>query len=474
MNLGANDYLTKPCSTKDLLDAIASRLKQQQAYTQEQKPVLEPQSDMRDPLTQLPTRSRLRQQLQAWQQEAPGSGMAVFCLSIHRFRTINATFGHGTGDVLLQMVTHRLKRVVGTQGLVVRLNGDEFGIALHQADTVALTALAKQITLALQVPYGIGGQEIRIQTSLGIATSQSAQLQPEPLLTQAETAQAWCKRKGNCQFCFYRPTMDQMDVERRLIEMDLSRAIERSEFQVYYQPQVDSTSGDILGFEALVRWQHPRHGLVSPAAFIPLAEELGLIVPLGEWVLRTACQQVKRWQQPGAQPLRVSVNLSIRQLQQSDLVDRVATILAETGLDPSLLVLELTESMMMQDMQQATQTLRSLQALGVEIALDDFGTGYSSLNYLNHLPIDCLKLDRAFVKGVETDPNTAKISAAIIQMAQSLNLGLVAEGVETATELAFLRDRGCQTIQGFFYCPAVPAAQIQTLLQRGRLVGAAH
>lgn len=481
MNLGADDYLTKPCSAVDLLEAIACRLKKQQTLTQlyakeqEQAIAALRRSVLRDPLTDLPTRGSLCQQLQEWLNEGKGSPIAVLCLNIHRFRTINASFGNTTGDILLQMFAHRLKKATEVQGIAARLNGDEFGIAVSNAsDPAEISALAQRILDAVSLPYLISGNEIRIQASLGIAIS-SPQQKPERLLTQAETAQSWCQHKGSCQYRFYQPGMDDKDVERRFIEMDLSRAIDRSEFQVYYQPQVNSTTGEMIGVEALLRWNHPRRGLISPSLFIPMAEELGLIVPLGEWVLRTACQQVQRWQQLSPSPIRVSVNLSMRQLQQPDLVDRVSVVLEETGLDPSLLVLELTETLMMQDAQQTRQTLWALRELGIGIAIDDFGTGYSSLNYLNQLPINGLKLDRSFIKEVETNDGAATISTAIIAMAQSLRLKIVAEGVETLTQLSFLRDRGCQTIQGFLYSPPLPAAEIQALLQTKRrlqLVGA--
>jgi diguanylate cyclase len=478
MNLGADDYLTKPCSMVELTSAIASRLKQRTALTQlyakEQRLALEilERKALLDPLTNLPTRNLLCQNLQGWMDRDQANEVAVFCLNIHRFRTINASFGHNIGDILLQMVAHRLQKTLGTRGTVARLNGDEFGIGLmsiagdsapvekHQAQ---IAEVAQQLFDAISAPYLIDGQQIRIQASIGISTSETGR-QSEQLLTQAEMAQSWSQSKGALHYRFYYLGMEAMEVERRLIEMDLRQAIAQSEFQVYYQPQVDVQTGVIIGMEALLRWNHPSRGMISPVKFIPIAEELGLIVPLGEWVLRTSCQQVQKWQKNNSVPIRVSVNLSMRQLQQPDLVDRVAAILAETGVDPDLVILELTETCVMQDVKQSIETLKGLRNLGVGISIDDFGTGYSSLNYLTTLPINGLKIDRSFIKEVTTDSDAATILSAILGLAEQLKLKVVAEGVETMKQLSFLKDTGCQAIQGFLYSPALPAAEISSLL----------
>ncbi len=482
MNLGADDYLTKPCSMVELMSAIASRFKQRNALTQlyakEQKLALEilERKVLLDPLTNLPTRTSLCQHLQGWINEDVTREVSVFCLHIHRFRAINANFGHTSGDILLQMAANRLQRAIGAQGLVARLNGNEFGIGLLSVPTGESGALdsqpqiaevAQRVFDAVTAPYRINEQEIHIQVSLGIATSETSQ-NPEQLLTQAETAQSWCQQKGNCQYRFYHPGMDTLEVERRLIEMDLGKAIAGKEFQVYYQPQVDVQTGTIIGMEALLRWNHPRRGMISPMTFIPIAEELGLIVPLGEWVLKTSCIQVQRWQKNGSVPIRVSVNLSMRQLQQPDLLERVAAILQETGVDPDLLVLELTETCVMEDVKRSIETLKGLRKLGIGISIDDFGTGYSSLNYLTSLPINGLKIDRSFIKEVATDDNAATILSAILTLAERLHLKVVAEGVETMKQFAFLKDTGCEAIQGFLYSPALPAAEISTLLLTDR------
>lgn len=484
MNLGADDYLTKPCSVSELLGSISARLKRKAILTQEVAPASPPQvlEDLSkgaflDPLTSLPTRGLLYQQLHhALLHRNPNAIVSVLCVNIHRFHTINASFGHSTGDILLQLVAQRLNQVIrsplngtldSSQRMLARLHGDQFGIVLSDLMEVEVSGLAQALLDTITAPYAIEGREIRLQASIGITCATESTYTPQELLTQAETAQHWCQKRGTSGYRFYNASVDAMEVERRLIEMDLSKAIEQSEFQVYYQPQVDLRTGRIVGMESLVRWCHPTRGMISPGIFIPIAEELGLIVPLGEWVLRTACYHAKRWQALSLEPLRVSVNLSMRQLQQEDLLERVANILDETGLDPTLLALELTETSVMQDLDTAIATLDKLRKLGIEISIDDFGTGYSSLRSLNQLPIDCLKIDHTFVKQMNAVKG-AEILTTIIEMAKKLKLHIVAEGIETQKQLAFFRDRGCHAMQGYLYSPAIPVDQVHSLLSSDR------
>lgn len=470
MNLGADDYLIKPCTIGDLLAAISSRLEKQAVLTkqvadaQRQAAQAFEQRSHYDSLTQLPTRGLLVEFLESALHSA-NSGVTVICVNIQRFHTINASFGHAVGDILLQTMAQRLKALV-SEGLLARLNGDQFGIVLPGVKKADLSELMKTLLDAVTAPYEIQGDDIRIRASIGITQSTESTQTPQDLLTQAETAQHWCQQSGNGGYRSYSATLDELEIERRLIEMDLSRAIERAEFQVYYQPQIDLKTGQIVGLESLLRWNHPKRGMISPATFIPIAEELGLIVPLGEWVLRTACQQAKLWQSLSAEPIQISVNLSMRQFQQDNLLERVTAILTETGLDPKLLALELTESCLMHDVESTIHTLRGLKRLGIEISIDDFGTGYSSLNYLNQLPIDSLKIDRAFVRQI-TEGATA-VSSAIIDLAKRLNLSVVAEGIETQNQLAFFRDQGCHLMQGFLYSPPVPEIEVQGLLMLDR------
>ena len=473
MNSGADDYLIKPCSVSELLGAISSRLKKQavfvQRYTaqQQQATAAFRRGAMLDPLTNLPTRGLLYQHLHnllTSQTECRPSSVAAMCLNLQRFHAINSSFGHTTGDIVLQMVANRLSKIMRSNGFLARLNGDQFGIILNDTPESELKEFAQMVLDRVTLPCLIDGNDIRFHANVGMTWTSQLQGTPQDLLTQAETAQHWCQQPGITSYRLYDAELDALEMERRLIEMDLTKAIDRAEFQVYYQPQVDLKTGQIVGMESLVRWHHPTRGLVSPTTFIPIAEELGLIVPLGEWVLKTACQHAKLWQTIYLEPLHVSVNLSMRQFQQSNLPQRVSEILEETGLDPKLLILELTESCLMQDVQATISTLKALKSLGIEISIDDFGTGYSSLNYLNQLPIDALKIDRTFVKQIHISEGAIAISSAIINMAKGLKLHIVAEGIETQNQLNFFRDRGCDAIQGFLYSPPIPADEMRSLL----------
>jgi diguanylate cyclase len=491
MNLGADDYLTKPCSVGELLSSISTRLKRQATLNHLNRHLTHPSTPLSpsqtteelkpeiffDPLTNLPTRLLLYQQLsRTLLHRASDEMVSVLCVNIHRFHTINASFGNSAGDAVLQQVAERLnqgmrstldKTAQHPQGMVARLHGDQFALFLTDLMEVEVANLAQNLLEAVTAPYVIDDREIRVQVSIGITCTTQSDCTPQALLTQAETAQHWCQPLGMSGYRFYSASLDALEVERRLIEMDLSKAIEQSEFQVYYQPQVDLKTGRIVGMESLLRWSHPTRGSISPGTFIPIAEELGLIVPLGEWVLRTACSHAKRWQALSLEPLRISVNLSMRQLQQEDLLDRVATILDETGLDPSLLSLELTETSIMSDLTMAIATLENLRKLGIEISIDDFGTGYSSLRLLNQLPIDSLKIDHTFVKQLNAAKG-AEILTTIIEMAKNLDLHVVAEGIETPNQLAFFRDRGCHAMQGYLYSPPIPVDEVHTLLSLDR------
>ncbi|KAM3099153.1 putative bifunctional diguanylate cyclase/phosphodiesterase [Phormidesmis sp. 146-35] len=473
MNLGADDYLTKPCAIADLLEAIQSRLKKKavllQTYSQSSHSFLQSIAHT-DSLTNLPSRFLLHQHLQrAMEQSNQEQSIAVLCVNVNRFRTINATYGHGIGDELLQTIGQRLQKTVQSASLIARMGADEFGVVLTSVlDQQAVADVAQLILTAVTSLYSLKGHEIRVQVSIGVALHSRHAKSSEELVLRAETARRWCQKQGQSSYMFYNLTMDAVEAERRLIESDLGKALEQSEFQLYYQPQVNLMTGQIVGVESLIRWCHPQRGMIPPNAFIPVAEEMGLIIPIGEWVLRTACLQAQQWQQMSLQPLQVSVNLSMRQFQQADLAQRVAQILQETGLAPELLVLELTETCLMKDVNSTIKTLRSLKKIGVEISIDDFGTGYSSLNYLNHLPIDTLKMDQTFVREATVNRGAAAISTAIMAMAQSLKLEVIAEGVETHKQLLFLREIGCQAMQGFLYSPPLPADELQPLLRTDR------
>ncbi|MGK7904633.1 MAG: EAL domain-containing protein [Hormoscilla sp.] len=473
MNLGADDYITKPFTSKELIEAISARLEKQattiQPYLDEMKQVAESLSKVAyyDQLTNLPNRIWLRHQLQeAIKQAKEKQGLvAIVCLNIDRFREINVSLGYATGDLAIQAVAERLGQCVGPQDTVARLSGDEFSILLTQMtfkENVA--ALAEVILETLAEPYELSDRKVSIQTSIGISLYPDHSSNPDQLLVHADTARRWCRQLGGGSYEFYHRKMDAQKEERRLLEIDLGTALEKSEFELYYQPQCDITTGQILGMEALLRWCHPQRGRVSPEQFIPVAEETGLIISIGEWVLQTACAQAQTWYELNERPLQVSVNLSARQFQQENLAETVALVLSETGLDPQLLALELTETSVMSDVNASIGILQELKGMGIEISIDDFGTGYSSLNYLKSFPIDTLKIDRSFISQVTSNNHDAAIAKAIIAMAHSLQMKVIAEGVETAAQLAFLCEEGCHVFQGYFYSPPLPAVEFAQFL----------
>jgi diguanylate cyclase len=472
MNLGADDYLIKPIDRRELIEAVHARLKKQtlqsQAWSSSQALPIH-QETGQDILTGLPGRFVVTQALQRaiGQVSQYQQTLAFLCININRFRSINTAFGYPVGDTLLRAVGQRLSHLLEGRAVVARLSGDEFGVILDDLfwERDAL-AVAEELWQVLAEPFEIEGQALRIQVSIGGAFATGTCLRAEQLLTQADLARRSTLTTGCEHYRFYDPSLAELDVEHRWIEMELTRALERDEFLVYYQPQVNLASGYITGVEALLRWRHPQRGMISPETFIRRAEEMGLIIPLGEWVLRTACTQMKAWATETNEPLKLSVNLSICQLQQPNLVKTVMRILAETDLHPRQLTLELTETQFMNDIDSAVQTLQELRHLGMQIAIDDFGKGYSSLQYLSQLPIDVLKIDQSFVRQVTEDPNAAAISQAIITMAHELRLGIVAEGVETSEQVEFLRSHGCGTVQGHLFSPALKAQDLTALLSR--------
>jgi EAL domain-containing protein (putative c-di-GMP-specific phosphodiesterase class I) len=325
--------------------------------------------------------------------------------------------------------------------------------------------MADKVVSALVQPYFIDRQEQNISASVGIAIYPDDGADMRTLMSNADSAMYHAKKMGRNNSQFFTPEMNQAASERLELERALRRAVENDEFELYYQPKVDVASGRIGAMEALVRWRHPTRGIVSPAEFIPLSEELGLIIPLGAWVLLTACQQNKRWQEAGLAPLRVAVNLSAVQFRQRNLADFVAQMLADTGLDPSWLELEVTESVVMQNAEDATDTLMQLHGQGIHISIDDFGTGYSSLSYLKRFPLDTLKIDRSFVRDISTNPDDAAIVKSVIALAHSLRLKVIAEGVETAEQLDYLRSLGCDEYQGYYRSKPVTAAEFEALMR---------
>ena len=425
----------------------------------------------RDPLTGLANRNLLRDRLAQSLAFAMRHGHPVWVVfvDLDRFKFVNDTLGHLAGDELLKKVAERLQGAVRETDTVARLGGDEFVLLLPERSDVALSTIAVQRVMdAIARPVTIEGHEFFLTCSIGVSAFPADGDDVETLIKHADIAMYRAKETGRNNFQFYTAAMNQQALERLHLEGDLRTALERNEFLLHYQPQVDLRSGRIVGMEALLRWQHPRLGMVPPLRFIGLAEETGLIVPIGAWVLRTACEQVKAWQSQGLGYLRVSVNLSARQFNQHDLTQSIADVLQETGLEPQYLEIELTESMVMTDVDHTVGILRDLKALGVQMSIDDFGTGYSSLSYLKRFPIDVLKIDQSFVRDITLDPDDAAIVTTIISLAHNLRLNLIAEGVETEAQLQYLQRHGCDEIQGYYFSRPVPAEAFAELIREGK------
>ncbi len=423
-----------------------------------------------DDLTGLPNRDllcdRLHQTLS--QPENNQRLVAVFVLGIDDFTGMSHGLNHQTTNLLLRAVAQRLSSCIAQTDILAHLNGDEFAIARTEIVSFESVIKLSQLMLnTLSKPFVVEGNSIHITASIGITiNSLNDHNSVDQLLQQAHIALYQAKQKGRSQYQFYSPEINAQLQERLTLENALYGALERNEMVVYYQPLIDLDSGEVTAMEALVRWQHPTLGLVSPAKFIPIAEANGLIVPIDQWVLRTACAQNRAWQLAGFTPIRISVNLSARQFEQSNLVEVISQIVQETGLKASDLELEVTESFLMGDIERSVKTLKKLRELGIWLALDDFGTGYSSLNYLKRFPVNVLKIDQSFVQDVMSNPDSAAVTDAIIALAKSLRLSITAEGVETKEQLEYLKMRGCHEGQGYYFSRPVPADIITPMLQK--------
>jgi diguanylate cyclase (GGDEF)-like protein/PAS domain S-box-containing protein len=419
-----------------------------------------------DVLTELPNRALFTDRLEHALARSRGREyvVAVLFLDLDRFKIINDTLGHDFGDQALRALSGRLRTCVREGDTVARLGGDEFAVIIEDvqsADNVA--PVAYKILEALSKPLDLEGRELFVTTSIGISLFPSDGDDARTLLRHADIAMYKAKELGRNTYRFYAEDMSVQALERLSVETNLRRALEREEFVLHYQPQVDLRTGSMVGVEALLRWQHPERGLVPPREFIPVLEETGLILPVGEWVLRTACSQARGWTKDG--PLqRLAVNLSSRQFHAPGMLQMVVQILDETGMDSRNLELEITESILVQHSQEIMDTFQALADLGIRVAIDDFGTGYSSLSYLKRFSIDTLKIDRAFIRDITEDPDDAAIVQAIIAMAKRLNIQVVAEGVETERQLAFLGEQGCAMVQGFLFSKPVPADQLEVVL----------
>lgn len=424
-----------------------------------------------DPLTSLPNRILFQDRLEQAivRADRSQSMAALMLLDLDRFKTINDTLGHKAGDRLLVEVAHRLTGCIRRSDTVARLGGDEFTVILAEvADLNSVSEVARKILETISMPYTLEGQEMFVTTSIGISLYPHSGDSVEALAKTADIAMYQAKSQGRNNYQFFRDSAINSVAALFTLENQLRHALERNELAVHYQPQVEIETGKITGMEALLRWQHPQQGMIMPGKFIPLAEETGLIVPIGEWVLRQACAQNKAWQDAGLTPMRMAVNLSARQLKQKNFAEKVVEILDETGLDANWLELELTETTVMQNAEEALGLLNQLKSVGVWLSIDDFGTGYSSLSYLKRFPIDTVKIDKSFISAVASSEDDANISEAIIALANSMRLKVIAEGVESHDQLSFLRNHQCCDAQGFFFSHPLPADAVTALLHSGR------
>jgi diguanylate cyclase (GGDEF)-like protein len=424
-----------------------------------------------DALTGLPNRvlmdDRISQTIVLADRQA--QSFAVILLDLDRFKLVNDSLGHRAGDELLKVVAQRLRSVAGDIDTVARLGGDEFVlIVAPHPDPDVPRQIARRIIEAMQAPVRIAGVEVHTSPSIGIAFYPDDASSIEALLAHADAAMYFAKERGRNNFQCFTPGMNVATQEKVRLESDMRVALEQKQFELHYQPKINVATGVMHGAEALLRWHHPQRGAISPGEFIPIAEECGLIGTIGAWVVREACRQARAWQREGLPPLRVAVNLSASQFRQGDIVEIVRGALDDAGLEARFLEVELTESVVMSDPEESVAILEKLSTMGVLVSVDDFGTGYSSMSYLRRLPIDKLKIDRGFISEVVSRPEDASIVRAIVSLAHSLKLKVVAEGVESSEQLEFLKALGCDQYQGFYFSPALPPAKFEALVRSQR------
>lgn len=450
---GANDFIAKPVNFAVLRQRIARLLDASQAEKHVRHLAYH------DTLTGLPNRRTFIERLHVMMNEPRDETnmIAVMFMDLDRFKLVNDTLGHDAGDLLLKAVTLRIQKLLRSSDLVARLGGDEFTILLDHVKSVeAIAKIANKICQRLAEPFMLMDQQIYVSTSIGISIYPNDSRDVNTLIKYADTAMFKAKELRN-SFSFYESGMEKVVAKRMELETEMRKALENEEFTLHYQPQVDLVSGKIVGAEALVRWQHPLKGMVSPADFIPLAEETGLIAPLGEWVLKRACQQLRQWLNTGHQPVVLAVNISSRQLEDRQFVSKILAILQETGVPTDLLELEITESAIMRNPEEVIPALEELKRMGISLAIDDFGTGHSSLNYLRRFPVDTLKIDRSFVSDISKSPQDSVLINGIIALAKSLRLRVIAEGVETYEQKVYLQKQQCDWVQGYYFYKPMPA-----------------
>lgn len=474
MNFGADDYLTKPFTRAELLRAIDARLSKKLAITQQFDHQLREAEEKlqhvmhHDSLTNLPNRLSLREQLNQMLFLGSQKHVALLAIGIDRFERINESMGFPHNDALLKLVAERLSQSLTPKDMLARLQAEQFAIILSGVnEQEAAAKVARKILDKISETYLVNGLQISLTASVGITMYPSDGMNIDHLIKYAEAAMNHVKRQGGNAFEFYTSQLHSLSADQIQLESSLRHALERNQLEIYYQPVLDLSSGKMVSAEALVRWHHPERGLVSPAEFIPLAEETDLILTIGEWVIKNACAQLHEWQGKGFNELGMGVNVSSKLFNQPQMTTHLSHFLTEHQLKSNSVSLEVTESILMKDIPYAIATMNVLRRTGFRMCVDDFGTGYSSLSYLTRFSFDVLKIDRIFIRDISEDSKNAAITIAIIDMAHSLKLEVVAEGVETAQELAFLRAHGCDKMQGFLFSPPVPAKEFERLLTSG-------
>lgn len=480
MRAGAFDYITKPLDLRHVEAAVERALdhcrllREKRRYKEQLERLLTQRIAevdrlaYYDTITDLPNRTLFEDRLTQAVSIARSADqtLGVLFISVDQFKKVNDTLGHGPGDGLLREFAERLKSCISETDTVARFGNDEFAVLqTHIEGTKDVVETIGSLSQVLKFSFDLNGQELFATASVGVSLFPLDGQDSQTLLKNAGAALYKAKTSGGANYQFYTADMHAMASRRLALETNLRRAIHNEEFLIHYQPRVSVDSLEITGVEALVRWQHPQLGLISPAEFIPLAEDTGLIVPIGEWVLRNACLQNKRWQDQGFAPIHMAVNISARQFHEQDVIETVIRTLDETGLAPEYLELELTESSIMKNADLAADVLIRLKRMGINISIDDFGTGYSSLASLKRLPIDALKIDQSFVRDATTDPDDAALVMAIITLAHNLRLKVIAEGVETEEQLRFLHLLRCDEIQGFLFSKPLPVEALVSLFE---------
>lgn len=426
-----------------------------------------------DSLMGIPNRTFFYELLTKGHQKHPKSAETPFyvmLINIDDFKSINDSIGHISADLLLVDIKSRIMKCINEADILARWSGVEFSIILYCSNNDQLSSVCEKIITSLSDPFEIDDQQFFISASVGVSSINKQNGSNEILLKEAETAMRHVKERGKNGYKLYTEEMDRNSLQEKLLEANLYRALEEGQFELYYQPKMLFKEKNIYGVEALARWRRPEEGIVAPGVFIPVAEKTGLIIPIGNWVLKTACAQIKKWEQGDKQDLCISVNVSALQIQEEDFVSTVSTIIEEAKIEPSLIELEITESSIMEDTIGSIMKLNELKEMGIKISLDDFGKGYSSLNYLKILPIDTLKIDKSFIQNIECDPKEKVITESIIRMAKALGITVLAEGIENEIQYSLLQELDCDAMQGFYFSKPLPIEQLEKKLNENRIV----